>query len=636
MCVHLNLVEQGSKTAVSNPPVSHNNHPTPHVQHVGFFFDMTGNQMIDNTVPTPYGQILLTYLRTQKKGVALLSFLILISIGLQLITPQLVRRFLDAVERGHDLETLLKTAVIFMLIAVFAQIIKLIATVVGENVAWTATNNLRADLAYHCLRLDMSFHKTNKPGELIERVDGDVNKLANFFSQLVIQLLSNLLLLLGVLVLLWLVDWRVGLTITAVSLAGLFLLNWIKNYTIPRWQRLRQISSDLFGYLEEWLTGTEEIQTNNAAPYVMRRLFDLLQQRWHGMKSAMRLNLVVMALPNIIPTLAYIAAFLWGDTLFKHGMLTIGTVYLIFYYIDLIKSPLWTIQRQIQDLQQASASLNRIAALFAQQSTILDGSHNTLLTGPLAVQFDHVSFHYEDDETAVLTDIDFQLSPGKIVGVLGRTGSGKSTLTRLLYRFYDPTAGAVRLGHKQNSMVDLRDLTQAALRQRIGMVTQDVQLFHASVRDNLTLFNDQINDAQIINALTELGLHTWLNQLPNGLDTRLEAGDSLSAGEGQLLALARIFLANPGLIILDEASSRLDPATEHLIEHALDKLLYQRTVIIIAHRLATVQRADEILILANGRIIEHNSREQLANDPASHFYDLLQMGLESVAVNRVP
>jgi ATP-binding cassette, subfamily B, bacterial len=159
------------------------------------------------------------------------------------------------------------------------------------------------------------------------------------------------------------------------------------------------------------------------------------------------------------------------------------------------------------------------------------------------------------------------------------------------------------------------------------MVTQEVQLFHASLRDNLTLFNDAIADEQILAALTHLGLRDWLNDLPDGLDTTLEADDSLSAGEAQLLALGRVFLADPGLIILDEASSRLDPATEHLIEQALDTLLAGRTVIIIAHHLATVQRADEIMILENGRLLEHGKRLDLAQDNDSRFYHLLQTGM---------
>ncbi len=578
-----------------------------------------------------YWQLLKTYMQPQKKAVALLSMLIISSIALQLINPQLVRRFLDAVETGRSLRELLITAGIFMGIAVVAQVIKVAATYIGENVAWTATNELRADLALHCLRLDMSFHKTHKPGELIERVDGDVNKLANFFSQLVIQLFSNLLLMAGVIVLLWLIDWRVGLTISLIAGAGLFLLNWIKTLTVPLWERLRQVSSDLFGYLEEWLNGTEEIQTNRAAPYVMRRLYRLLRQRWRAKQHAMRINLVVMSLPNVVPTLAYIAAYLWGDQLFHSSVLTIGMVYLIFYYIDVLKEPLWSIQRQIQDLQQASAGLNRISALFAEQPTIWDGPTATLPAGALAVHFDQVSFHYEDDETAVLTNINFHLQSGRILGLLGRTGSGKTTVTRLLFRFYDPTAGTISLG-SGSSLIDLRQLQQQTLRQRVGLVTQDVQLFHATLRDNLTLFDDRIDDAAILEALDKLGLLDWLETLPHGLNTRLDAAENLSAGEAQLLALARVFLADPGLVILDEASSRLDPATERLIERALDTLLTGRTVIIIAHRLATVQRADEIMVLANGRVLEHNNRFILANDPTSHFYKLLQTGLEKERV----
>ncbi|KAA3662832.1 MAG: ABC transporter ATP-binding protein [Chloroflexi bacterium] len=579
-----------------------------------------------------YWQLLKTYMQPQKKAVALLTGLIISSITLQLINPQLVRRFLDAVETGRTLRELFITSAIFIGIALLAQVIKVAATYIGENVAWTATNHLRADLALHCLKLDMSFHKTHKPGELIERVDGDVNKLANFFSQLIIQLLSNFLLIIGVIVLLWLVDWRVGLTITLIAGVGLFVLNWIKTYTVPRWERLRQISSDLFGYLEEWLNGTEEIQTNRAAPYVMNRLYRLLRDRWQAKQHAMRLNLVIMSLPIVVPTLAYIAAYIWGDQLFRNGVLTIGTVYLIFYYIDVLKSPLWTIQRYIQDLQQAAASLNRISALFAEQPTIWDGPVATMPSGSLAVQFEDVSFHYEDDETAVLSNINFHLQPGRILGLLGRTGSGKTTITRLLYRFYDPTSGTILLGNSQDNMAALPQLQQQTVRQHIGMVTQDVQLFHASVRDNLTLFNEHISDERILSSLIELGLQNWLNELDNGLDTRLDAAENLSAGEAQLLALARVFLADPGLVILDEASSRLDPATEQLIERALDKLLAGRTVIIIAHRLATVQRADEIMVLGNGRILEHDNRLNLATDLNSQFYNLLQTGLEQGTV----
>ena len=608
-----------------------------------------------------YWRLLTRYLRPQNRRVLLLGILIIGSISLQLINPQLVRRFLDAAESGRTLDELVRTAVFFTGISILAQLFMLAGAYVGEIVAWTATNDLRADLALHCLKLDMSFHKTHKPGELIERVDGDVNQLANFFSQLIIQLGSNLLLVIGVLVLLWLEDWRVGASVTAVALIGLQSLNLLNRHLVPRWQKVRALEANLFGYLEEWLTGTEEIQTNGAAPYILRRLYELMRQRWRLTQSAMHLNLWVIGLPIIVPAVAYVVAYLWGDHLFRGSALTIGSVYLIFYYIDVMRGPLWAIQRQVQDLQRAAASLNRITTLFGEQPTIHDGSQAVLPDGPLAVQFEGVSFVYDDalpiasfvirhsssdgeapdtdheswitdyDAYAVLKNVGFTLQPGRILGLLGRTGSGKTTISRLLLRFYDPTEGAIRLGngHLGNGhLTDLRHTTQSEIRRRVGMVTQDVELFHASVRDNLTLFDDSIDDGRLLAALDELGLTDWLASLPDGLDTRLDASQSLSAGEAQLLALARVFLADPGLVILDEASSRLDPATEALLERAIDRLLAGRTAVIIAHRLHTVQRADEIMVLGNGRILEHGERTTLATDPASEFYSLLQTDLE--------
>ena len=594
--------------------------------------------------------LLSTYLKIQKGRVALLSLLLLSAIGLQLANPQVVRYFLDAAEAQRGIEKLFGAATLFMSIAIVRQAISLAAAYLGEQVAWIATNQLRVDLAQHCLNLDMSFHKTHKPGELIERVDGDVNELANFFSQLIIRLGSNVLLLLGILVLLWLVDWRVGGTIAVILIGGIWGLDRLRQFTVPRWQALREAESNLFGFLEEWLNGTEAIRSSGAVPYIMRRLYQLLRARLQQAMHAMKLHVVMVSLPLLIFGLAYSAAHILGSTLFNNGAMTIGTIYVIFYYIESLKQPMWEIRNQIADLQKAAANINRIGDLFEIQPTIVDGAGTPLPAGPLAVQFDQVSFHYEDDtDTSVLTNIDFALPAGTVLGLLGRTGSGKSTMTKLLFRFHDPTAGVVRLGvgavaESHNGsiaathlpalepsplMVDLRQTTQADLRQRIGLVTQEVQLFQANVRDNLTLFNDEISDERIMTVLAELGLQPWLNALPDGLDTDLGAGrGGLSAGEAQLLAFARVFLTDPGLVILDEASSRLDPATEQLIEKAIDKLLANRTAIIIAHRLATVQRADQIMILKEGHIDEHGPRARLAADPQSRFYQLLQTGLE--------
>jgi ABC-type multidrug transport system fused ATPase/permease subunit len=250
--------------------------------------------------------------------------------------------------------------------------------------------------------------------------------------------------------------------------------------------------------------------------------------------------------------------------------------------------------------------------------------------GPLGVVFDNVTFGYVTEEP-VLQGISWTLPKGRVLGLLGRTGSGKTTMTRLLYRLYDPTSGAICLG--ASAAINIRQTPLDELRGRIGLVTQEVQLFRATVRDNLTFFNPTIPDTRILAVIDDLGLHEWFGRLPNGLDTELQTeGSSLSAGEAQLLAFTRVFLQDPGLVILDEASSRLDPATERLIERAVDRLLQNRTGIIIAHRLATVQRADDILILDRGCIQEYGPRTRLVEDPNSRFAQLLQTGMEEVLV----
>lgn len=593
-----------------------------------------------------YWNLLVNYLESQWPRALLLSVLLFSSIGLQLVNPQIMRHFIDTAQSGGASETLLRVALLFIGVALVQQVASVLATYVSENVAWTATNALRADLAEHCLHLDMSFHNAHAPGEMIERVDGDVTALSNFFSQFVIQVLGNALLLVGVLALLFREDWRVGLALTGFALLALFILGRFRNVAVPHWTAERQASADLFGFLEERLSGTEDIRSNGAEAYVMRHFYRLMRELMQrSLKAALMVNILLntsflsFALGNAV-------AFVVGAWLFQERVLTIGTVYITFHYTTMLERPIRQITRQMEDLQKAGAGITRIQELFYRQSKIQDlaaslPEGSALPRGALAVEFQDVSFGYDDavssgdskpsdnGKDTVLRDLSFRLPPGTVLGLLGRTGSGKTTLTRLLFRLYDPDSGVIRLGAAV--LTDIHQVPLTDLRQRIGMVTQNIQLFHATVRDNLTFFDDSIPDERILHVIHELGLSKWYESLPEGLDTELESGGGgLSAGEAQLLAFMRIFLQDSGLVILDEASSRLDPATEHLIESAVDKLVQNRTAIIIAHRLGTVQRADEIMILEDGCIGEYGARSKLASDPNSRFYGLLQTGLEEV------
>jgi ATP-binding cassette, subfamily B, bacterial len=576
----------------------------------------------------PYRDLLLTYLGPQWPRVLLLGLLLAASLTLELLNPQLLSRFIDRALAGEALSALTWMATLYLLVALGVQAVALAETYIAADVGLIATNRLRADLTRHVLQLDPAFHNTHTPGELIERVDGDVTTLNNFFSRFVVNLLGNALLLLGVLALLFGIDWRVGAGVSALAITALLALNAVRGFALPRWEAARQTEAELYGFIEERLSGTEDIRANGAVAYVLRRLFERERAVFRRQLTAAAWGIGTGSVSIVLLATCSAVGLGLGIYLYQLGEITLGTIYLIFTYTALLNRPIDQITRQMEDLQKAGAGLGRINALRALQSAIVEASPpQRLPDGPLAVEFDSVSFGY-DPQGRNLHEISFALPPGRVLGLLGRTGSGKTTLTRLLFRLYDPSHGALYLGE-----VDLREASLDELRRKVGMVTQDIQLFHASVRDNLTFFDPAIVDDDIVKVLDELGLRDWYDALPEGLNTRLAAGGGgLSAGQAQLLAFARIFLKNPGLVILDEASSRLDPATEQKLERAIDKLLAGRTVIIIAHRLGTVQRADDILILEQGQMAEFGPREQLANDPASRFAELLRVGLETTPV----
>lgn len=572
-----------------------------------------------------YWRLLVKYLRPQWPSVVLLTVLLLVSIALQLMNPQVIRYFIDTTQAGGAGQILLFAALLFIAIALSQRTIAFCATYVAENVGWTATNALRADLALHCLLLDMSFHKKYTPGELIERIDGDVNSLANFFSQFTLQVLGNSLLIVGILLLLFREDWRIGVGLTAYSLITLLALALLQRVAVTKWAIERQADAEHYGFLEEHIAGTEDIRAIGAEAYVTHRLYRLMRRMLESYRTARLLSNLTYISTRFLFVIGYTIGLGLAVYLYSQHQATIGTAYLIVYYIGTLSIPLENVQQQVADMQEAAASIERVEELLQLRPQVQEQAQATLSAGKISAKFQDVSFSYEPQQM-VLRNVSFHLPAGKVLGILGRTGCGKTTLARLLFRLYDPTTGTISLNG-----VNIRDVPLDHLRDHVGMVTQDVQLFQASVRDNLTFFKQGISDKQIERVLTELGLWEWMVSLPGGLDAELATGgQGLSAGEAQLLAFARVFLKNPALVILDEASSRLDPATENLLERAVDRLLEQRTGIMIAHRLKTVLRADDIMVLEDGCIVEYGPRVALMHDPTSRFYSLLQTGLEEV------
>jgi len=574
-----------------------------------------------------YWSLLSVYLRGQSKLFVMLVVVLSSSICFTLTIPQITRAFVDGAANGVATTHLTWLAALFLGAALLAQILTIASTWLGEVVAWNATNRLRSDLAAHCLGLDMGFHTGKTPGEMIERLDEDVTALARFFSQLVVLVGGNLLLVAGILVMFSIESRWLGLAFGTFALGSLYMLNRLREIAIPYEVERRKVLADLFGYLEERLSGTEDIRANGAVQYVINGLFRIqsdLLLRWR------QVQIRYWALGSVsrwVNACGYCLALLSGYYLYTNQMIGMGTAFLIIHYMTILSRPLRELSVQVEQLQGVGASIERIAELMDERSAIIEGQSALDCPSAASLRFDRVSFGYERDEP-VLTDISFDLPRGRVMGVLGRTGSGKSTLARLIFRLYDADAGSVRIED-----VDVSTLTRASLSRTVAMVTQDVQLFRASVRDNLTFFDRRCPDDVILDVLEQVELGDWYRRLPDGLDTILDTGGrSMSAGEGQLLAFARVLLKDPAIVVLDEASSRLDPATELKIERTIDHLFVNRTAIVIAHRLGTVQRADDILIIDAGRVVEHGRRIQLLENPDSAFSRLMRVGLEEVLV----
>ena len=570
-----------------------------------------------------YRELLWKYIRPEWPRALGLSLLLSVSISLQLYIPQLMRNFIDSAQAGQTDRILLGIAGSFLLIAFVRELFELAVTYMGQDLRWRTTNRMRADLTRHCLRLGMDFHNDQTPGKMIERVDGDVTALSNLLSDYFLRVISNVFVMLGVLLLLGREDARLGFAYAAFILISMWGLRRGASIAVPAWKESREASAELFGYLEERLAGTEDLRAAGAGPWVLHRFIDRLRDYMIVRRKANILGSAMWVASVALFSMGTVLALGLGGWLYFAGAISIGTVYLVYHYTEMLKGPIEQLAHQLEDIQRAAGGLERVSEILALRPPSSPDNPLAIPTGKLHLQFEDLEFAYKEGES-VVSDINFELEEGQVLGLLGRTGSGKTTLSRLLLRLYEPTGGKILLGG-----VDIARSELADLRSRVGIVTQDVQLFNASVRENVRFFDSTIRDTEILAVLKDIGLGEWLARLPEGLDTELESGGKgISAGEAQLLAFARVFLKDPGLVIMDEASSRLDPATEGYIETAIDKLMANRTGIIIAHRLGTVRRCDQIVIMSDGRIVESGDRRHLLEQENSRFAQLIAKGLE--------
>lgn len=571
-------------------------------------------------MPTHWRLLLDLALQHRRRFVALGAVLAGAS-ALPLVGPLLLKAFVDRAVAGAPTADLVRIAAGYVVVAAASQVATVAVAYAGTGLAWTATNRLRADLARHALSLDLGFHRRTTAGELVERVDGDVTAVAEFLATFVIRVIGAALTLVGIVGIVLVHDWRIGLGVVGFVGVAALVLHRMREAAVLQSAAEREATAWVLGGIEERLDGLDDIRANGGGGHALARFEE---QSGRLVRRAVRREAAVLRIYTAasgVFAAGGALALAGGALAHRAGWISLGTVFLLFQYVQQVRRPLEETTEQLQEVQRAAGGMHRVGRMLGERSR-LAGGDRPLPPGPLGVELGDCEAHYGDG-VAVLRGVSLEVPAGTSLALVGRTGAGKTTVARLLTRQLDPVLGRVRVGG-----VDLREARLDDLTARVGLVTQDVHLFGASVRDNVTVFDDRPSELEVAAALEDVGLGRWLEALPEGLDTPVgPGGTGMSAGEAQLLALARLFLRDPSVMVLDEASSRLDPDSEARVNDAVARLVAGRTALVIAHRTSTLEHVDAVAVLEDGSVVEHGPRPVLAADPSSRFARLLAAGL---------
>jgi ABC-type multidrug transport system fused ATPase/permease subunit len=547
------------------------------------------------------------YLRPYWKRLILTSILILLHTGLSLLPPLFQRQVVDEVIGARDLSRL--GLLIGGLIGVYAlsELVdfgdQYIRHALGERFIF----DLRVRLYDHLQRLSLSFFERTSTGELMSRVSNDVGAMEQFVTHGVILTVVDLLRLLGASAVLLALDWRLALVVLIPLPVIVLGLRRFNRHTRPIYRRVRDRLGDINARLQDDLAGIRVVQAFGQEDAELER-FRGVSQDYYGERVR-----AIRAWSTFFPAIYFVSAvggvlvLGFGARLVVSGGLSLGTLVAFLSYITSFYDPLRRLTEVDNTFQQAIAAGERIFELLDQQTQIRDAPDAITLDSIRGeIVFDDVHFSY-DGSDEVLHDVEFHVAPGEVVALVGPSGAGKTSIANLLCRFYDPTHGRVLVdGH------DLRRVQVRSLRRHVAVVLQDTFLFNASVRDNLLYGKPDATEAELIAAAQAAYAHEFIVQLPQGYDTVIgERGVKLSGGQRQRLALARALLADPRILILDEATSSVDAEAEYLIQQALEEVMKGRTALVIAHRLSTICNADKIIALEDGRIREIGSHREL-------------------------
>ena len=552
------------------------------------------------------------YMRKSLGVILLALILAAISAVLTILGPDWVGKIAglmsDGIVTGIDLGAVAKIGVVLACIYGASALFGFIQHYIMASVTLKMSYRMRAELSEKINRVPQKYFNLHSQGDILSRITNDVSTLQQGLTNSLPTIISAATQFVGCLIMMFVTEWRMALAALCVTVVGLLLTVLImsrsQRYFVARQESLGKLN----GYIEEMYSGHEVVRISRAGSDVNAQFDRLNRAVYDANWKSQFLSGVMQPLMNIIGNISYVVVCVLGSILAINGVIGIDVIVSFILYVRLFTSPLTQIAQGMTNLQTASASAHRIFD-FLESEELSDesGKQETLTNVKGAVQFEHVRFSYPDSpDKIIIKDFSAHVAPGQKVAIVGPTGAGKTTMVNLLMRFFELNGGSIRIDGIPSS-----ELRREDVHAMFGMVLQDTWLFEGTVRENLVYNMEGITDEQLERVCRACGLDKFVHSLPQGFDTVLSESTSISAGQKQLLTIARAMLQNAPMLILDEATSSVDTRTELLIQRAMDRLTAGRTSFVIAHRLSTIKNADLILVMKDGDVIESGTHETL-------------------------
>ncbi len=549
---------------------------------------------------------LLPYFRPYWHKIVLAAGLLLVSTLLLISGPIIIKYVIDVILPRKDLNGLLLLSGMYCVLQVVVIMIRYFQQVSISIVGERAISDLKYDVFRHMMTLPISYFDQHPTGRLITRVEGDNENLKSLFSQTAVVLIQNFVLLLGMSVVMLVVNARLYLLIFILLPVYLLAFNWFGRKVRPVYIAVRKQIAEINAFVMETLRGLSVVQVFCRQQRFEDRVAKFGREKFRLEMKAQSFWYRIWLLVDSGELIGVMLVLGIGGAWALKGWVTIGALFLFITYIGRLFGPLRRLSDQINQIERAFAAAERVFGILDLEPERSESETMRSISLNKGLSFQHVHFSY-DGETWVLSDINLRVAKGEIVALVGETGGGKTSTVSLLLKFYEPQRGSIRFDGQELSATD-----RTILRRTIGYVPQDVILFPGSILDNLRLFNAGIPEERVIEAARRARIHDRIAALPQGYATNIiEQGVNLSFGERQLISFARVLIVDPQLVILDEATSSVDPESERMIQEGMKELLKDRTAIIIAHRLTTTRLADRVVVIHKGRMIEEGSHQEL-------------------------